>query len=122
MPSRYPSRSSPGGDQDPGAQQPTDGYLDGNVLAGPIAEALGMDVTTASLTCASCGLVARVADERLYDPGPGLVLRCTGCTAVVARFARTPTDIWLDLRGSVSVRIPASALEHPAPGDPSAPS
>ena len=81
-------------------------FVDGNAMAGMVAEALGFDVTTATVTCAGCGVSWRFADSRVYDAGPGAVARCPGCDGVVARLVRTPTDVWLDLRGARSVRVP----------------
>ncbi|MPZ82402.1 MAG: hypothetical protein GEV28_19180 [Actinophytocola sp.] len=82
-------------------------FIDGNGAAGMFAEALGIDVTTAMVTCVSCGAAGRFADSHVYDGGgPGIVARCAPCGSVIARLVRTPTDAWLDLRGARSVRIP----------------
>ncbi|OLF18704.1 hypothetical protein BU204_04920 [Actinophytocola xanthii] len=75
-------------------------------MAGLFAEAFGVDVTTATVTCASCGAAGRFADSHVYDRAPGAVARCAGCQAVLARLVRTPTEVWLDLRGARSVRVP----------------
>lgn len=34
------------------------------------------------------------------------MVRCPGCEDILARLVRTPTDVWLDLRGAWSWRIP----------------
>jgi hypothetical protein len=34
------------------------------------------------------------------------VARCSGCEEIVLRLVRTPDEAWLDLRGTVSLRIP----------------
>lgn len=81
-------------------------HIDGNGVAGMFAEALGVDITTAVVTCAGCGHGGPFAQAHVYDQGPGVVARCTTCEAVLARLVRTPTDAWLDLRGARSVRIP----------------
>jgi hypothetical protein len=83
-------------------------HIDGNGAAGMFAEALGVDITTAVVTCAGCGNGGPFAQARVYDQGPGVVARCATCEAVIARLVRTPTDAWLDLRGARSVRIPLS--------------
>jgi hypothetical protein len=83
-----------------------DGFIDGNGVAGGFAEVLGIDMTTAVVTCAGCGNSGVFAQTRVYDQGPGVVARCTSCEAVLARLVNTPTDAWLDLRGARSVRIP----------------
>jgi hypothetical protein len=81
-------------------------FVDGNSAAGVFAEALGVDITTAVVTCAGCGEGGRFAESHVYDQGPGIVARCTTCEAVLVRMVRTPTDAWLDLRGARSIRIP----------------
>lgn len=80
-------------------------HIDGNGAGGPFSEALGIDPTTAVLTCARCTRASRFAETHVYD-GAGLVARCPECASVLARLVRTPTDAWLDLRGARSVRVP----------------
>lgn len=84
-------------------------YVDGNAVAGAFADVLGLDVTTATLTCAGCGRVAAFAESHVYTRAPGIVVRCTGCDHVLVRLVQTPTDVWLDLRGAQSWRIPFPA-------------
>ena len=43
------------------------------------------------------------------DRGHGLVARCPDCEQVVLRLVRGPDAAWLDLRGTVSLRIPLSS-------------
>jgi hypothetical protein len=80
-------------------------HLDGNALAGPLGEIFAVDVTAATGRCASCGLTGPVASLRVYGPEPGLVARCPGCDEVVLRLVRGPGTAWLDLRGTVSLRL-----------------
>ena len=84
----------------------TDQYEDGNALAGPLREIFAVDVTAAIGRCVGCGLTGPVAALRVYSRAPGLVARCPGCDEVVLRFVRGPDTAWLDLRGTVSLRIP----------------
>jgi hypothetical protein len=86
--------------------QPT--HIDGNAAAGAFAAALGVDVTTAMLTCAKCGRIAAFAQSHVYHRAPGIVVRCPNCEVVLARLVQTPTDVWLDLRGSQSWRFPVA--------------
>jgi ribosomal protein S27E len=81
-------------------------HVDGNAAGGAFAEVLGFDVTTAMLTCAGCGQVEAFAESHVYLRGPGIVVRCPNCGDVLARLVQTPTDVWLDLRGAQSWRIP----------------
>jgi hypothetical protein len=84
-------------------------HVDGNAVAGDFAEVLGFDATTATLTCAGCGRVGVFAETHVYNRAPGIVVRCPGCEEVLARLVRTRTDVWLDVRGTRSWRIPIPA-------------
>lgn len=83
-----------------------DDYRDGNALAGPLSELFAVDVTAAEGRCGHCGLAGPVAALHVYGPEPGLVARCPGCAEVMLRLVRGPGAAWLDLRGTVSLRIP----------------
>lgn len=93
----------------------TDRYEDGNALAGPLSEIFTVDLTVAIQVCVGCGRRGPVAALRVYRHAPGLVARCPGCDAVVLRLVRGPTSAWLDLTGSVTLRIPLD----PVAGDSS---
>lgn len=87
-------------------RQDTTDYEDGNALAGPLGELFTEDVTAAAGRCAGCGRTALVADLRVYAHAPGLVARCPSCDAVILRLVRAPDAAWLDLRGTVYMRVP----------------
>jgi xanthine/CO dehydrogenase XdhC/CoxF family maturation factor len=82
-----------------------DRYEDGNAMAGPLREIFAVDVTTAATACVGCGRRAAVAELRVYQSTPGLVARCSGCDAVVLRLVRGPDRAWLDLTGTVTLRL-----------------
>ena len=84
-------------------------HVDGNAAAGAFADVLGIDVTTATLTCAECGCVAAFAESHVYHRAPGIVVRCPCCDHVLARLVQTPTDVRLDLHGAQCWRIPVQA-------------
>lgn len=81
-------------------------HVDGNAAAGTFTQVLGFDVTTATLTCAGCDRIVPFAESHVYRRAPGIVVRCPGCSQVLARLTQTPTNVWLDLRGAQSWRIP----------------
>lgn len=83
-----------------------DDFEDGNALAGPLAEVFAVDVTMADAQCAGCGTTGMVASLRVYSRAPGFVARCPSCADVVMRLVRTPEAAWLDLRGTVRLRVP----------------
>jgi len=76
--------------------------LDGNAAAGEFAGILAGDQTTVTVRCGNCGTAQAFAQLRAYLGGPGTVLGCRECDAMVARVARTPRGTWLDLSGSSS--------------------
>ena len=84
----------------------TEQYLDGNALAGPLREIFTVDTTSAECHCVVCGRTGPVASLRVYSRAPGLVARCPGCEQVVLRLVSGADTAWLDLRGTVSLRIP----------------
>ncbi|MGH3506508.1 MAG: DUF6510 family protein [Nocardioidaceae bacterium] len=84
----------------------SDDFVDGSVLAGTLSEVFTVDVTAATGSCTGCGRTGAVAELRVYGTEPGMVARCPGCEQVVLRVVRTPTDVWLDVRGLVALRVP----------------
>lgn len=85
--------------------------LDGNALAGALAEVFVADVTTARVTCAGCGAVRHLATARCYR-GAGEVLRCPGCDAVLLRLVVAPGRFYLELTGMSCVELarPSSSI------------
>ncbi len=79
--------------------------VDGNALAGPLGEVFAVDVTTAGLTCVGCAKPQILAALEVYANGPGFIARCVGCHDVMLRVARTTDRVYLDLRGTVSLRL-----------------
>lgn len=90
-------------DQPP--QSTTMTWLDGNSLAGPLADLFTVDITTANTTCVGCGNQARVAELRVYVGGPGIVARCASCDHVIARYTRIRDLVYLDLTGTAALTI-----------------
>ena len=73
--------------------------LDGNAAAGVLSEVFSAEATSAVVRCAACGAEGAVATVHVYAHGPGMVLRCPGCDAVIMRFARIRDRLVADLRG-----------------------
>jgi hypothetical protein len=61
-------------------------WLDGNGIAGLLAEAFGTEMTTAHRDCQSCGAGNPIGAHRAYR-GAGYVLRCPACGDVAARIS-----------------------------------
>ena len=86
----------------------TEGHvvLDGNAAAGDFVGILGVDPTTVTVRCGSCDPTQAFGQLHAYLGGPGTVLRCRACEAMVARVARTARGTWLDMSGSSSWLFP----------------
>ncbi len=83
--------------------------LDGNGAAGLLWEIFGAEMTVAAATCASCGTVAAIGETVLYTGGPGTVVRCRHCVAVLMVITQIRGMGCVDMMG-------ISALDMP-PGD-----
>lgn len=79
--------------------------LDGNAAAGMLSEIFAVDLTAGRAKCAGCGATRPVGALHVYSHGMGMVVRCPSCDQVVLRLAHTPTHIWLDARGAISILI-----------------
>ncbi len=85
-----------------------DRAVDGNALAGALAEVFAVEMSSATVTCAGCGARGRLAECDAFVGGPGLVLRCRPCRAVLGRIVRTRTSVWLDLSGIAAMQVTAA--------------
>jgi len=79
--------------------------VDGNAVAGQLQRIFGRDVTMAVARCAGCTRDAEVGALLAFVRGPGVVLRCPSCQAVIARIVETNADLYLDVRGAAFVRM-----------------
>ncbi|KZE39469.1 DUF6510 family protein [Microbacterium sp. T32] len=57
--------------------------LDGNALAGRLADLLGWDATDSPIRCRSCGAGDAVAVSAVYVSPMGVVARCRSCDSVL---------------------------------------
>jgi hypothetical protein len=81
-------------------------HVDGNALAGVLADALGIDVTTMRMTCANCGTVTVVAETMVTFDGPGPVAHCPTCAAILLRVVGADGEVSIDVRGIRSLAMP----------------
>jgi Family of unknown function (DUF6510) len=73
--------------------------LDGNAVAGELAEVFGTEMTTFTATCGSCGQVGPLAEVAVYPAAMGIVIRCRSCTALLAVITRIRDISCVDLMG-----------------------
>jgi hypothetical protein len=81
--------------------------LDGNALAGTLAEIFVAEVTVARSTCGACGAVGEVGALAVYAQAPGAVVRCPACESVLLRVVRAGERIFLDARGVACLELRA---------------
>lgn len=80
-------------------------WLDGNGVAGLLAEVFGAEVTALVRGCGSCGAEAAVGAHRAYR-GAGVVLRCPACGDVAIQIAQLPDRNVVQIRGVWAFELP----------------
>jgi Family of unknown function (DUF6510) len=73
--------------------------LDGNAIAGQLAEVFGAEMTTVTGVCAGCGASGVVAELVVYLKAPGTVVRCRSCESVLIVLVTRGGVTCVDLRG-----------------------
>jgi hypothetical protein len=79
--------------------------LDGNAIGGVLLELFGVEMTTATGVCGSCGAAEQLARASVYADAPGLVVRCVHCAAVLLTIVRAADRIWLNASGLRAIEI-----------------
>ena len=77
--------------------------LDGNAIAGLLADVFGEEMTTAIGTCAACGASREVATFAVFTRAPGTVARCPACASVLMVLVTIREVTCVDLRGLVAL-------------------
>ena len=80
-------------------------WLDGNALAGLLAEALGEDMTAVERRCGDCGDERVLGAYRAYL-GAGTVLRCPSCGALGLRVVEVAEGFCVSWAGPRMGRTP----------------
>lgn len=80
--------------------------LDGNVLAGRLADVLGWDPTDSEARCAHCGARGAIALAEVYVSAMGLVARCASCQTVLATFVQGDGGrTWFGMPGLTALEV-----------------
>jgi Family of unknown function (DUF6510) len=82
-------------------------WLDGNALAGLLAEVFATEMTRAMRTCRSCGSSSAIGAHRAYR-GAGVVLRCPVCSDVALRVGLLPGRYVARMIGEWTIAAPAT--------------
>ena len=79
-------------------------WLDGNALAGLLAEVFAMEMTGVQRVCGTCGTRAPVGAHRMYR-GAGAVLRCPACGDLALRVAVLKDRHVVQMRGTWTLEV-----------------
>ena len=79
--------------------------LDGNAIAGLLADVFGTEMTAAGGVCAGCGASAPVAEFAIYLHAPGTVARCRRCGNILMVLVTVRSITCVDLRGLSGLEI-----------------
>lgn len=80
-------------------------HVDGNAIAGPLADFFSFDVTTAIARCNGCGDIAELARAMVYQSGAGTVMRCAACDQVLATLVETDDRAWIGFSGVSAIEV-----------------
>lgn len=85
--------------------------LDGNVLAGLLAEVFSFEPTASMSTCSGCGDRGPMATWVVFVSAPGIVARCANCMRVQIRVVREEGGrMWVDLSGVETIDVAAPSV------------
>ncbi|MGP3536271.1 DUF6510 family protein [Microbacterium sp. RD1] len=79
--------------------------VDGNALAGMLADVLTVDATTVTVTCGFCGDAAVLAETVVEREPASAIVRCRDCTHTILTVTDLPDALVLRV-GSVELRFP----------------
>jgi hypothetical protein len=94
------------------------GHVDGNALAGLLAEVFPFDLTAAKGHCAHCGSTGMLGDAMVYFASPGTIVRCAQCNGVLATLVETSGRVWMNLSGIRGLRAATSSRPLSPRGEP----
>jgi len=80
--------------------------LDGNAIAGQLLDHFGLEMTTATGTCAHCRNRAQIAELTVYARAPGAVVRCRACGQIVM--------VIVEIRGLLKIECGDFQLDDPS--------
>ena len=80
--------------------------LDGNALAGRLADLFGADATASIVRCRACGDGGAVARVAVYVSAMGAVARCRSCDAVLLTIVDGGSGrSWVGMPGIASLEV-----------------
>jgi hypothetical protein len=80
-------------------------HLDGNALAGRLADLFAFDPTIASMRCRNCGAVSMLATAMVYLDAMGAVARCVHCDDVLLTLVENGDRVWIGFAGVTAIEV-----------------
>ncbi|MEO5920973.1 MAG: DUF6510 family protein [Pseudolysinimonas sp.] len=80
-------------------------HVDGNVLAGKLADLFAFDGTMTSIRCPGCSTVEVLATAMVYMDEMGAVARCVHCDAVLLTVVEGDGRSWVSFSGAVAIEV-----------------
>ena len=80
-------------------------HVDGNVLAGRLADLFAFDGTMASVRCSGCGSTEVLATAMVYMDDMGAVARCVRCDDVLLTLVESEDRVWIGFAGVAAIEI-----------------
>jgi Zn finger protein HypA/HybF involved in hydrogenase expression len=78
--------------------------LDGNAVAGVLQEVFAVEMTTAMVTCNTCGATEPVGTLHVFR-GAGIVMRCPHCDSVLMTIVKDDTRMWISSHGMRTLQV-----------------
>jgi NAD-dependent SIR2 family protein deacetylase len=83
-------------------------HIDGNALAGHLADLFTFDGTMAVIRCSGCGSVEQLATAMVYMDDMGAVARCVHCDNVLLTLVESEDRVWIGFAGVTAIEISKS--------------
>ena len=83
-------------------------HLDGNALAGHLADLFIVDSTMASIRCPGCDSVEMLGTAMVYMDAMGAVARCVQCDDVLLTFVESEDRVWVSFADATAIEVQKS--------------
>ena len=78
--------------------------LDGNAVAGLLQEVFAVEMTTATVSCNTCGAINAVGALHVFR-GAGIVMRCPRCDSAVGTIVEGDKRVWMGFAGARTLQV-----------------
>jgi Zn finger protein HypA/HybF involved in hydrogenase expression len=78
--------------------------LDGDAVAGLLQEVFAVEMTTATVSCNTCGRTEAAGALRVFR-GAGIVMRCPHCDNAVVTIVEADIRVWMGFAGARTLQV-----------------